>query len=669
MRRIQACLGMICVMLAAAPVQAGEKTPGVSVFGPSSLKYDFGQPFVYLDTEAPHVGELRVPTGTFSKLTPFGLTGNMTGAVWTCWEVLATKSWDDDEPYALYGLLAESFELADDKKSLIITLRPEAKFSDGVPVTADDVVFSYEVLFHPDFPPGRTSKWKDVLKVEELDERRVKLHFKTWRRDLLTSLLSYFQIYPKHVYGKPGVDLGNDFLLAKPVGSGPYAVESFTVGQEITMVRRDDYWGDKRPGGAPMVWGFRNYKRINYQIYFDDFSRLEAFKSGLLSYVTNIKPDEFERLGGEFFDRGLIIKEDLPWTRPAAMFCLQFNLNRPIWQDRELRKVANSLYDFDFMNKNFQYGTQERIVSYFNNQSHLRASPGPAKGHERELLVKLAKMYNEPGKDHIPRSAFVRGPYDLGTGSTGRRIPIDERIMAASQRLEELGWNWDNDIQGRVKDGEVLRLEIMNTDSFPEQQHFVETLCQAGIRATFTKLSRMERDDRVKNRRFDMIIGWFDGRKAPGMELARNLLSRNADVKSTGGTNVMGLRNPAVDHLLEVMMTTEDLDELSVYSRVFDRVMCANWYVVPMGWTKVKSIAYWSHFQRPKVYCSGLEPLYNITAYWYVDMDRYEKVQEALRTGGSVDFGPTREPIPNAGLEPAPVNAADRKTPSKEGVR
>jgi len=183
--------GIACILLSAVLADAGEKQPGVSVFGPTSLKYGFGQPFVYLDPAAPHVGELKAPTGTFSKLTPFGLTGNMPGAVWGCWEVLATKSWDDDEPYALYGLLAKSFELSDDKKSLTITLRPEAKFSDGVPVTADDVVFSYDVLSDPGYPPGGVMKWRDVSKVEKLDTHRVRIHFKTWRRDLLTSLLSY----------------------------------------------------------------------------------------------------------------------------------------------------------------------------------------------------------------------------------------------------------------------------------------------------------------------------------------------------------------------------------------------------------------------------------------------------------------------------------------------
>ena len=194
-------IGIACLLLSAGLADAGEKYPGVSVFGPTSLKYGFGQPFLYLEPGAPVAGTLKVSANTFSKLTPFGLTGNMPGAVWGCWEVLATKSWDDDEPYALYGLLAKSFELSDDKKSLTITLRPEAKFSDGVPVTADDVVFSYDVLFDPGYPPGATTKWRDVSKVEKLDKHRVKMHFKTWRRDLLTGVLSYFQIYPKHVYG------------------------------------------------------------------------------------------------------------------------------------------------------------------------------------------------------------------------------------------------------------------------------------------------------------------------------------------------------------------------------------------------------------------------------------------------------------------------------------
>jgi ABC-type oligopeptide transport system substrate-binding subunit len=657
-------IGIACLLLSAGLADAGEKYPGVSVFGPTSLKYDFGQPFLYLEPGAPVAGTLKLATSPFNKLCPFGLTGKM-GPVWGCWEVLATKSWDDDEPYALYGLLAKSFELADDKKSLVITLRPEARFSDGEPVTADDVVFSYDVLSDPGYPPGATAKWRDISKVEKLDKHRVKLHFKKWRRDLLISTLSYWQIYPKHIYGKPGVNLAKDFLLKNPIGSGPYMVESVTMGQEITMVRNPDYWGDKLPGGAPMARGFHNFKRVNYQVYFDDFSKLEAFKSGELSYVTNIRPDDFKRLGGDFFDRGLIVKEEVPWSRPAAMFCVSFNLRRPIWQDRELRKVINSLYDFDFMNKNFHYGTQDRIVSYFNNQAHLRANPGPAKGKERALLMELAKKYNTPEKDYVPRNAFVRGPYELGTTAPGKRIPIGERITAATQRLEQLGWKWDPKKQARVKNGTTLFLEILGTDPWPDLQHFVETLRQAGIRATYTKLSKMEMDDRIKNRRFDMTVGWYDGRNAPGRELAQNFLSKDANVKSS--RNVMGLTNPAVDALLEVMMTTEDIEKLSVYSRVFDRVMSANWYVVPMSWTRVKSVAYWSYLQRPKIHCSGLEPIYIINSYWYADPERLKKVEHAMETGGRVNF-PLRELLPNAGVKPPPVKASTpQKTTPKQG--
>ncbi len=618
-------------------IDAGEKIHGLSIFGPSSLKYKEGEPFVYLNPDAPIAGKLRMPCGYFTKLTSFGLTGNSAPSVdLLCFESLGIKSWDDDEPFAVYGLLAEYFEVADDKKSMKIHLRKEARFADGKPVTADDVVFSYELLYDPDINPAKRLAWKNVEKLEKVDKYTVNLTLKEYSRDMLL-WTGYLTIYPKHIYGDSSKNIGNDFQDARPVGSGPYRIESFVKGQQVTYVRRDDYWGKD----LCYRKGMFNWKRVEYQIYHDTFAKMEALKSGYLDFIGWFDLEEFGKMNGAYIKNNYMVKKKFAITRAAAMKCLIFNLRKPLFQDKELRKVITSLYDFDFINKNFSYNSEERILSYFNNQPHLRANKGPAKGKVLELLKKLAKKYNKPEEDKIliPEEAFTRGPYELGTDSEGNRIPIDERIMAACKYLDQMGWVWDPEKDARVKNGKALKIEIL-TDN-PSIFHFSQILKQAGIKAKCTKLSPLEMQNRLKNGQFDAVQGWFDGRKAPAWEMARNLMSSEADIK--GASNRMGLKNPAVDEMLNVMMTSEDKDEVSIYAKAFDRVMCGHWYVLPLSWPKEDRAVYWNFLRGPDYYESGLWTYYNIFWFWWLDEERYKRIQEDMKTGTPFIEQPTGE--------------------------
>jgi len=397
---------------------AGEKTHGISVFGPMGLKYKEGEPFDYPNPNAPIAGNFRVYTGTFTKLTTFGLTGSVApGLELHCFEALGIKSWDNDEAYSVYGLIAEYFEIADDKNSMTIYLRNEARFSDGHPINAEDVIFSYNLLYDPDMNPAFRLAWKAVNKVTAIDSHTVKVDFNRFSRDLPITI-SQLVIYPKHIYGKPGLNLGEDLREALPIGSGPYQVESYIMGERIRYARYDDYWGKD----LPYCKGYLNWKTIEYQVFFDGFSQFEALKSGLQDFKCWFQTDVLEKLDGDAFRKGYIKREYFPITRPAAMKCLVFNLRKPMFQDIELRKVLISLYDFDFFNRNFTYGREERIVSYFNNQPQLRGAPGPATGDVREILLKLASKYNTDGIVYVPDAALSRGPYELGQIPNGKRL-------------------------------------------------------------------------------------------------------------------------------------------------------------------------------------------------------------------------------------------------------
>ena len=624
-----ACAGML--ILATGSVAAAQRWHGVSVFGPEGLKYKRGEGFDYLNPDAPIAGRLRMACGSFTKLTPFGLMGTVAPSLeMHCFEALGIKSWDDDEAYSVYGLIAESFEIADDKRSITVRLRPEARFSDGKPVTADDVIFSYDLLYDPDINPALRLTWKPVERMVKLDKHTVRADFKQFSRDLPVRVAGLV-IYPKHVYGAPGVNLAEDFIDTPPVGSGPYRVESFAMGERISYARRDDYWGQD----IPYCKGYLNWKVIEYQAYYDTFSQQEALKSGLLDFKCWFQPDVLHKLEGDGYRKGYLKRAFFPITRPAAMKCMIFNLRRPLFQDVEMRKVLISLYDFEFLNRNFFYGDEERIVSYFNNQPQLRAAAGPATGRVREVLTALAKKHNRADMVYVPDEALERGPYELGTDAAGKRLPIEAVVHAACLRLDKMGWHWNKEQNVRMKNGRKLKLEIMMDG--PEVFHFTEICRLAGIDAQMAKLSPLEQQSRRRNCMFDCAGGWFDGRKAPGRELARNFMSSEADIK--GSANTMGLQNPAIDEVLDVLSAAEDRVTVETYAKVFDRIMCSNWYVLPRSWVLRDHAVHWTYLRQPEQYASGLWALYNIWWYWWFDEDRYQAIQDAQTKGVAVEFG------------------------------
>lgn len=613
------------LILSQISLNSSEKSHGISIFGPKTLKYKEGEPFEYLNPDAPITGTLKMACGAFTKISPFGLKGSTPPIHYALFDTLGTKSWDDDEPYAVYGILAEYFEIADDKKSMKIYLRKEAKFSDGKPVTADDVVFSYNLLYDPYVSPAKRLAWKNVSKVVKLDKHTVRFDFKKYTRDLPITV-SYLVVYPKHIYGEPGKSL-KDFDKMIPVGSGPYTVESYTLGEQIVYKRRKDYWAKN----VPYCKGFFNWERIECQTYYDNFAKLEALKSGFIHFDA-CDFDTYEKLKGNYFDKGYIIKHNFPITRPSAMICYDFNMRRPLFQDVKLRKIITSLYDFDYYNKNYKYGYALRLVSYFHRQKQLRASSKPAEGKVKEILQNLQKKYNKPeeGKIYVPDDAIESGIFELGTDRDGKRIPIEERVMAANIYLDEMGWKWDPELGVRRKGKQKLEFEILcswDLDTF----HFTETLAMAGIRAKNTRLSRLESQSRIKNFNYDLIHNWIDARQAPGREFAKKFLSSEADIR--GSRNKYGLKNPAVDELLNKVSISENREEVNIYAKALDRILISQCYCVPRTWPKYSCGVYWAYLQSPEKYCSGLWYYYNVLWFWWHDEEKYQELQKAMKAG------------------------------------
>ena len=617
---LQFCCWFVIFLSSQSFALAGEKIHGVSIFGTESLKYGENEPFFYLNPKAPKVGTFQTSGWSFTKITPFGLRGTAPRNVdLYCFDTLGIKSWDDDEPYAVYGHVVQHYELSDDKQSMLLHIRPGITFSDGEALTAEDVLFSYRLLYFPGMSPKWKVYWKNVKTMTKVDDMTVNVVFKEYTTDTPVKMSSLV-IYPKHVYGVPGKDLAKDFEDDFPIGSGPYVVERAEKGKRVVFKRRDDYWGDQHPKSA----GRLNYGRIEVSVYYDDFSKLQALKSGLIDY-TGLTLDNYMKLSGASLDNGYIRKEGFPITRPSAMHAHVFNLRQPLLKDIRIRRVIASLFDFDTINKNVFYGTRFRLVSYFHQQPRIRASSGPAQGKVREELLRLADKYNLSGNNFIPMEALTRGPYEIGTDSKGKRIPIEERVIAANLYLDQMGWKWDAKIGARRKGDKSLAIELLGeSDWLP---FFVDRLAQAGIKATIIKAGAVEMKNRLKSFRFDMMNGWFDGRRAPGRELARHLLSERADIR--GSTARMGLKNPAVDDVLNQLMAVTQRSEMEVLAKVFDRIMVANTYLVPGVWPEKDLGCYSSKLRGPEKYCSGLWFYYNVTRFWWIDPDRAKELKKA----------------------------------------
>lgn len=606
---------------------AGEKVHGVSIFGTESLKYGEDEAFHYLNPDAPKYGTFRTDGRYFTKITPFGLRGSYPLKITElCFDTLGIKSWDDDEPYAMYGHVVQYYELSDDKKSMLLHIRPGISFSDGKPLTADDVLFSYRLIYFPGMSPKWKVYWKNVSGMTKVDEMTLKVEFIDYTPDTPVKM-SFLTVYPKHIYGVPGTDLTKDFEKENPVGSGPYVVERVEMGKRIVFKRKKDYWGDK----LPKTRGMHNYDRIEEYVYYDDFSRLQALKSGLMDY-TALGLDNFMKLSGASLEKGYIKKDNFPLTRPSAMHAHVFNLRQPLLKDIRIRRVISSLYDFDTINNNVYYGTRFRLESFFHQQKRIRATKGMAVGKVRDELIRLAEKHNVDGKIYVPHEALTKGPYELGTDEQGNRIPIEDRVIAANLYLDQMGWRWDPEAGARRKGDQVLSLEILpGGDWLP---FFVDRLSQAGIKATIISAGGVEQANRMKNFRFDLCNAWYDGRRAPGREIARHLLSERADIR--GSTARMGLKNSAVDEVLHALMNVKTRAEMEVLSKVFDRIMTANHYLVPGTWPERDYACYASHLRGPENYCSGLWFIYNIRWFWWIDPEDDKALSEAKTSGLSL---------------------------------
>lgn len=587
-------------------VQAAEMRHGLSAFG--SLKYgpDFKH-FDYVNPDAPKGGRMSMigTSGviTFDTFNPFILKGDKPqGVLDLMFESLMVRAADERD--AVYGLLAKGASIAADGMSATFYLRPEAKFSDNTPVTADDVVFSFETLKEKGHPQYRNAL-RDVKAIKAIDPQTVEFTFEgALIRDLPVRVAT-LPILSKAFY------TANDFTktsLVPPVASGPYKVDTYKQGTFITFKRRDDYWGKD----LPVNRGRFNISEFRYEYYRDRTAELEALKAGtydLREEFTSV--DWATAYNIKAVKDGRLVRATIPDDRPSGAQGFFLNLRKEKFSDPRVREALGLAFDFEWSNKNLFYGLYERTASYFEN-SDMKAKGLPTP-EELALL--------EPFRSQLPQSIFteppVTPPISNGSGS-------DRKLLRrAAKLLTDAGWA----IKGRQRvnaKGETLDVEFLTFSPSFERiiGPYVDNLKRLGVNASLRRVDPSQFQRRLKSFEFDITTQRYSMQLIPGIELKNFMGSRAANTE--GSFNLAGIANPVIDALIEKVMDAKSQKDLISATQALDRVLRAGHYWVPHWYKGKHNLAYWNAFSQPKIkpkYARGV-----IDTWWY-DEDKAKRLK------------------------------------------
>jgi microcin C transport system substrate-binding protein len=594
--------GALCVLLATTFGATAAPSHGLSTFG--DLKYGEGfEHLDYVNPDAPKGGTMALlktqNKTSFDSLNAFILGGEAPQALDNdeprslVYDSLMTRAWD--EPDAVYGLVAGSADLADDKVSVVFHLRAEARWHDGTPITADDVAWTFSTLKEKGHP-RYAILLRDVIAAEVIDSRTVKFSFNPEGaiRDLpmrvaILPILSKVY-YATHEFAKASSEV--------PLSSGPYKVGKVNMGRNITYDRVADYWAKD----LPINKGRFNFDHIRFEYFRERPIALEAFLAGQYDmreeFMSKLWATGYK---GPNIDAGLIVREELPDNRPSGAQAFFINQRRPMFSDPLVRQALDLAFDFQWTNHAIFYDAYKRMGSIFEN-STMKAT-GTPEGAELALLV--------PFRDQLPANVF--GPAYVPPVTDGKG---NDRVnlRQAAQLLRQAGW--------RVKDGVLtnaqgiaLELEFIDAEASFERiiMPYVANLKRLGINATVRTVDSAQYQRRMKDFDFDVTTSRYVMPLTPGLE-QRNIWSSQT-AKIDGSLNIAGIQNDVVDALIDKILTATNRDELVAASRALDRVIMHGHYLVPQWYKSKHTLAWWDRFSRPDI-----KPLYTrgvVDAWWW----------------------------------------------------
>lgn len=586
---------LIVVLLVTAllPLQASARYAVALGYEP---KYPQGfDHFEYVNPEAPQGGQVTLSAfGTFESLNPFLLkTLSAAGLQTLVFEPLMVQS--RDEPFTMYGLLAEDIDLADDRKSVTFRLNPDARFSNGDPVLAKDVKASFELLTGEKAHPQYRLYWQDIESATVIDKRTIRFDFARTNPELHMIAAELPVFSHKWIGDKPF----DKVITERPIASGPYTIESFTQGDSITYKRDADYWAED----LNVREGMFNFDRVTYEYYRDFTVAFEAFKAGEFDFHLELHSKRWAReYHGPAFESGRIVRRLLPHQNNAGMQGFMFNLRRPLFQDRRVRKAINMAFDFPWSNRHLFYGQYQRCTSYFSN-SELAARDGAPRGEVRAIL--------EKHRDVLPPGVF--GP-TARPPTTAGETTLRDNLLRARDLLRDAGWEVGPNGVLRNASGKAFRFEFLLAQEGFERimAPFFRNLERLGIRPEYHTVDAALYQQRVRSFNFDMAVMSFPQSQSPGNELRSMFHSENADRQ--GSRNYMGISDPGIDALIREVVYARDRDRLIAATRALDRVLLHGSYLVPNWYIGSHRVAYRDWLAMPKT-----KPLYYQAEQWMLE--------------------------------------------------
>ncbi len=567
-------------------------THGIAMHGAPKYPQDF-EHFDYARPDAPKGGTLRLATtGSFDSLNPYIIPGVPALGYRLVFETLLARSFD--EPFSLYGLIAESVELSEDRIWIVFNLDPQARFQDGTPITAEDVLFSWRLLKTKGRPHTRTY-YSKVKRAEKLDERRIRFVFGeqgNWEMPLIIGLMP---VLSKRYYSRVPFDKTS---LEPPLGSGPYRIQEVRPGRSITYRRDPSYWGQHLPVNV----GRHNFDIVRYDYYRDADVALEAFKAG--EYDVRFERDPSRWATGYRHPAvrdGAIRMEEIPHQRPVGMQALVFNSRRPQFRDARVRRALGLAFDFEWLNRALYHGAYRRTRSFFAN-SDLASDPriSPA---EQVLL--------RPHRTDLPSELFTTA-YRLpeSDGSGNNRI----NLRAALKLLASAGWKIKAGRLIETATGRPMEFEILLLKPWHERMllPYVNKLKRLGVKARLRTVDSAQYENRTASFDFDVIVYRWGQSLSPGNEQEIYWGSRAAATE--GSRNYPGINDSVVDDLIIRITEARDRASLVAATQALDRVLLWGHYVVPLFHLKVDRVAHWAQFKRP-----ASTPVYGTTMdlWWY----------------------------------------------------
>lgn len=593
--------------LAAAVAFAGlatqalaEPKHGIAMYGEPALGPDFVS-LPYANPDAPKGGAIITgEVGGFDSLNPHILKGRVPWQLrFIAYESLMGRSWD--EPFSLYGLLAESIETGPNREWVEFTLREEAKFHDGSPVTVEDVMWSYETLGTVGHPRYH-GLWNKIETAEQTGPRSVRFTFNVEDRELAL-IAGLRPILKKSQWDD--IEFTESGLDNVPVTSAPWVIRDFEAGKYVSLQRNEDYWGKD----LPFRRGTHNFDEVRLEFYGDGTAQFEAFKAGELNTNREFNVAKWDaQYDFPAIDRGDVLKTIFEHQRPSGITGYVMNTRRDQFKDWRVREALINVFNFEFINEAMTDGKQPRITSYFSN-SILAMEDGPATGKVKEFL--------EPYADDLFPGALEGYALPVSDGSERNR----KNIGAALALLEDAGWTVQDGVLANA-DGKPFEFEVLLRQGSPENtaiiEMYIQSLERVGIKATLTEIDSAQYKERTTNYDFDMTYYRRGLSLSPGNE--QNLYWGSAGVDAPGTRNWMGMNSPAAEAMIEKLLTSESRDDFLAATKALDRVLTTGRYVIPIYQWNISRLAHAKELKYPEVV-----PIYGDWISWQSDVWWYEE--------------------------------------------